>query len=211
MKKLCFIVLGMLPMTVLAQNNGTLSLSTSFQSDHSFRSMYKNDCLYMTCVEPMWHERFYYTAGLGANYRFANQFEISTGIRYSKKREDFTGYPYYFCGTIDYALISIAPVTRHYLEVPAIARYYFLPGKFKIHAESGWIGGYRFDNQHWNTNRWMLSAQSGVGANLFLNRWQFALSANYRLQFELGDRNDFYAVNPHAFGIEFKTAFSLNR
>lgn len=217
MKKLCFILLTMLPLTGITQTNGTLSISTHFQSEHNFISMARNDIMYMTCVEPMWHERFYYSTGLGVNYRFENQFEISSGIRYSKKREELNGYSYYngccdmFCGTVDYALIAVPPLTRHYIEIPVLARYYFLPGKFKLHVESGWMGSYRFDAQQASVNRWMLSAQSGAGVNLFLNRWQLGLDMNYRLQFDLGDRNNFYEVNPHAFGIEFKTAFSLNK
>ena len=213
MKKFFLILLAMLPLAGMAQTKGTLSVSTHFQSDHNFISMARNDIMYMTCVEPMWHERFYYSGGLGVNYRFENQFEISSGIRYSKKREEFNGYPYYigFCGTVDYTLVAAPPLTRHYVEVPVLARYYFLPGKFKLHVESGWMGSYRFDEQQASVNRWMLSAQSGVGANIFLNRWQFGLGVNYRLQFDLGERNNFFEVNPHVFGFEFKTAFSLNR
>ncbi|XOV67887.1 MAG: outer membrane beta-barrel protein [Fluviicola sp.] len=210
MKKFCLILFGLLPWLGMAQTNGTLSISGHLQSEHNFIPMATNDILYWNCAEPMWYRQFHYTTGLGLNYRFDNQFELSTGIRYSRKKEQLNGYGY-FCGTTDCMIIAIAPRTRHYIEMPLLARYYFLPGKFKIHVESGWIGSYRVDNQYQESqNSWLLSAQSGVGVSYFVNRWQFGLGANYRLQIDLEDRNDFYVINPHAFGIEFKTAFSLN-
>jgi len=211
MKSLYFILLLLLPMVSYSQDKGALTLSTHFQSEHNFIPMRRNDFMHLHYIEPMWQKRFHYTTGLGINYRFSNNFEISSGVRYSRKREEMNGYPYYFCGTVDYYLLSIAPLTRHYVEMPLLARYYFLPGKVKLHLESGWIGSYQVDSQvKYKEHNWMLSAQSGVGINLFLNRWQLGLGANYRLQFDLGERNTFYSVNPHAFGFEFKTAFSLN-
>ncbi len=208
MKKLGLLLLLLLPMTSFGQSNGTWSVSTHFQSEHNFVPMMRNDIMHLHYIEPMWQKRFHYTTGLGINYRFKNQLEISSGIRYSRKKEELNGY-YYFCGTVDY--IAAAPRTRHYIEMPVMARYYILPGKFKLHVETGWIGSYRMDNQQYSDKQsWMLSPQSGIGVNLFLNRWQFGLGANYRLQFDFGERTPFYSVNPHAFGIEFKTAFSLN-
>lgn len=201
----------LLPMAGIAQEKGTWSVSTHFQSEHNFIPIMRNDFGYWSVIEPMWQKQYHYTTGLGVNYRFANNFELSSGIRYSRKREEMNGYPYYFCGTVDYYLISVAPLTRHYVEMPVLARYYFLPGKIKMHVESGWIGSYRVGEYATTTQHdWMLSAQTGIGVNLFLNKWQFGLGANYRLQFDLGDRDPFYSVNPHAFGFEFKTAFSLN-
>lgn len=212
MKKLCLLLLLITPMFGFGQNNGTWSVSTHFQSDHSFIPAMHDD-IYYPMIEPMTYDRFHYSTGFGVNYRFANQLELSTGLRYSKKREEMTGYPYYgFCGTVDWMLISYMPSTRQYIEAPLLARYYFLPGNLKLHVESGWIGSYRVDRFSYSKeHEWMLSAQTGVGVNLFLNRWQFALGANYRLQFDLAaNRSYFSAMNPHAFGFEFKTAFSLN-
>ncbi|MCR9173510.1 MAG: PorT family protein [bacterium] len=211
MKKAIIFIIALLPVTSFGQMNGTWSVSSHFQKDMHFTPI--NTCGFgiMKCIEPMWYDRFHYTAGLGVNYRFENQFELSSGLRYSKKKEEFSGYPLE-CGNIDFCFIGIAPVTRRYVEMPVLARYYFLPGKIKMHVESGWIGSYRVDENYYNTEHdWLLSAQTGVGVNLFLNRWQFGLGANYRLQFDLTERNDIYSIQPHAFGIEFKTAFSLNK
>ena len=210
MKNICFLLLILVQMAGFTQDNGTWSISAHFQSDHNFIPMIQND-VYWHTPEPMLHERFYYTGGVGVNYRFANQFELSSGIRYSKKREDFNSSNYFICGDINLPFSSIIPFTRHYLEVPVLARYYFLPGKVKIHVESGWIGSYRLDRfSESHPHDWMISAQTGIGVNWFLNRWQFGLGANHRLQFDLGERNVFFVMNPNVFGIEFKTAFSLN-
>lgn len=210
MKKLCLLLMMSISAIGFSQEKGTWSVSTHFQSEHNFVPMLRNDMLYWNVVEPMWQKRFHYTTGLGINYRFPNNLELSTGVRYSRKREELNGY-YYYGPTICYDYISVVPLTRHYIEMPLLARYYFLPGKVKMHVESGWIGSYQLETKNKAVNsEWLMSAQTGVGVNLFLNRWQFGLGANYRLQLELGERNNFYSLNPHAFGIEFKTAFSLN-
>lgn len=195
-----------------SQDKGTWSISSNFQSDHNFIRPKMNDIYYIHSIEPMFQQTFQFSSGLGINYRTPINLEFSTGIRYSSKHEQATGYSHpLFCGTVDYALFSYAPVKQNYIEIPLLARYYFLPGKIKMHVETGWIGSYQIEkNASWSNSSWLMGAQAGVGVNYFVNRWQFGVGANYRLQYQLGERNVFYAINPHAFGFEFKTAFSLN-
>ncbi|GAB5418974.1 MAG: hypothetical protein Crog4KO_00450 [Crocinitomicaceae bacterium] len=201
-------------MLSFGQDNGTWSISSQFQTDHNFIQLKTNETIFMTCVEPMWPQTLQFTSGIGVSYRFSNNLEFSTGVRYSRKRQQMTGYMYnspLFCGTPDNCYISYIPMSQNYLEVPLLARYYFLPGKFKMHLEGGSVGSYQMkQNGSWSNASWLLGAQAGVGIDYFVNRWQFGIGANYRLQYQLGNRNYFYAINPHAFGFEFKTAFSLN-
>lgn len=210
MKNVALILFCIIPLMGLSQNKGTWSISTNIQSDRNFIAPNVHDYY---IIEPTPKKTLQFTGGLGVNYRFANNFELSSGIRYSRKHQDVTLgiMPYYFCGTVDYELLYASPVDQSFIEIPLLARYYFLPGKLKMHVESGWIGSYQLEKDASFSERLlMVGAQTGLGVNYFLNRWQIGLSANYRLQFEFGDRNPNYGINPHAFGFEFKTAFSLN-
>ncbi len=214
MKKRILLLLLVVPMLSFGQNQGTWSISSQLQSDHNFIQPNVNDIMFISCIEPKWQSKLQFTTGFGVSYRLPNNLEFSTGFRFSRKQEQLTGYTYndpLFCGTIDYCLFSYSPIHQNYLEVPLLARYYFLPGKLKLHVESGMVGSYQMQkNTDWSNTSWLVGAQAGVGINYFVNRWQFGLGANYRLQQQLGNRNYFYAINPHVFGFEFKTAFSLN-
>lgn len=211
MKNVAFLLFCIVPLMGFSQDKGTWTISSNFQTDHNFIAAKINNYFY---IEPKPKVSPQFTAGIGINYRFANNFELISGVRYSQKNFNVSlgNSPYYFCGTADYDLIYWAPLYRNFIEVPLLARYYFLPGKFKLHVESGWIGSYQLEEDaSFSQRSFLLGAQTGFGVNYFLNRWQISLSANHRLQFELGTRNQYYSINPHAFGFEFKTAFSLNK
>ena len=210
MKKICIILLGLLPFGVLAQEKGTWSVSTHLQSEHALDAQMSNDLYYPMVIEPMTFKRLHFTTGFGLNYRLANNLEFSSGIRYSRKKEVFGNYIFPGCFVGSQQLIY-APVTRQFIEIPVLARYYFLPGKIKLHVESGGVASYQLQTaNHSKFTTMVLSPQTGIGIDLFLNRWQFALGANYRMQFEFGDRSSNFNLARHALGIEFKTAFSLN-
>lgn len=212
MKKLSLLLLCFVPMMGFGQDRGKWTVSTHFQTDHNFIDQKVHDIYYIHAPDIYYKPSFQFTTGVGINYRLPKNLEFSTGLRFSQKNQDLV-YWNYFCGTgmIDCLPPSYNPITRQFLEIPLTARYYFLPGKFKLHVESGWNTSYRLGKSPSSTKpEWILGAQGGFGVNYFMNRLQIGLGVNYSYRKQFGGRTFGYRLNQHVFGLELKTAFTIN-
>jgi hypothetical protein len=132
-----------------------------------------------------------FTAGVTTEVSFTKLLALRTGLLYSNR--DYTGkfscYSCYYEQNID-PFRERETIKQRYLDVPLIARFYVLPGRFSLYADAGLIGNFLIENgtevyQHdlnkVESNDIILSGEAGVGVSYLLNRKiEVSLTAAWR-------------------------------
>lgn len=211
LRNILLLSLGLFAFSSQAQIDKQLRIGIDAQYDFPFGDGY--NCFYGYPV--LWNDvsqslysykRYYFSTGATIRYGLTEQIELGSGIYFSRK--EVSNVYYYGCFT-PYPAEVYVPNYNNFLEIPLTARFYTLPGKFKLHMELGQKIGLNINTFRGNdSDSYRYCLMGGAGINYFLNRFQFTLSANYSRQLNLG-----YDVNNvrNNLGISLNTSFSIGR
>lgn len=135
-----------------------------------------------------------FTAGINTEIKLLTRLSLRTGLLYSKK--DYTGYfgcpkCYYYDALPESYSSNTEPETviQRYLEIPAIARFYFVQKQFSLFADAGFNGSFLVQNSttsDWDdsqvkSNNFILNAEAGVGASYTIVKFiEITITTVYR-------------------------------
>jgi hypothetical protein len=133
-----------------------------------------------------------FTAGITTELSILSRLSLRTGLLYSNK--DYTGY--FGCPTCYYYDAFAYPyefgretIRQRYLEVPAVARYYFVQDQLSVFADAGVGGSFLVQNQSTSdldgsvvkSNNFILNAEVGVGASYTIVKFiEISITTVYR-------------------------------
>jgi len=128
-----------------------------------------------------------FTSGLVGEWSFNSNFDIGSGVNYSRK--DFSAR--YYCNVCDFLTTpSREPIKVRFVEIPVFVRYNIFDKQFGVHVEAGINSGYltnTINSSYTGTisaNRFQLSGLVGLGINLDLGqRINLSLSSDFRQSF----------------------------
>jgi hypothetical protein len=128
-----------------------------------------------------------FTTGLIGEWSFSSNFDIGSGINYSRK--DFSGT--FYCTVCEFLLApQPEPIKVRFVEIPIFVRYYIFNKQFDVHVEAGITSGYlvnTINSSYTGTlsaNKFQLSGQVGLGIDLDLGqRINLFLSSDFRQSF----------------------------
>lgn len=133
-----------------------------------------------------------FTAGITTELSILSRLSLRTGLLYSNK--DYTGY--FGCPTCYYYDMFSYPyeprretIRQRYLEVPAVARYYFVQDQLSVFADAGVGGSFLVQNESTSdfdasvvkSNNFILNAEVGVGASYTIVKFiEISVTTVYR-------------------------------
>lgn len=176
MKKLLFGLLGLLFSLNSYSQTGKFRPGVFYSFDNNFSSDRISFDKYSGYSAD--YNKSNFSAGLSLDYSISGKLILVSGINYSDK--SFTGK--YYCDVCD---ISTPPgpekIEIQFIEIPVIAKYYFLRSRFDVFAEGGignlWRVNHKTDLE---VEKYFLSAKLGGGIEYpFLDRYSLQLSVVY--------------------------------
>ena len=190
MKTFITIILLLSTLTVLSQNNSEnrdkWKVGVTISPD-----IYFNSTSILTTEETGYRSLdpsgFNFTSGLVGQLSVNTNFDIGSGINYSRK--DFSGT--YYCNVCDFAVSpKPEPIKLRFIEIPIVVRYKIFDKKFDVYVDAGLTSGYltntintRYEGTL-SANKFQLGGQFGLGIDLDLGqRINLFLSSDYKQSF----------------------------
>jgi hypothetical protein len=133
-----------------------------------------------------------FTAGVTTELKLLSRLSLRTGLLYSNK--DYTGL--FVCATCSSDLMlgdlynaERERITQRYLEIPAVARFYFVQKQFGLFADAGVTGNFLVQNESTNnvgdskikSNNFILNAEVGIGVSYTIVKYiEISITTVYR-------------------------------
>lgn len=134
-----------------------------------------------------------FTAGITTEIQLVSRLSFRTGLLYSNK--DYTGFfgcpaCYYDWTELSQYDASRETIKQRYLEVPAVARFYFIQNRFSLFGDAGVGGSFLVENENANynaearqvkSNNFIFNAEVGVGVSYTIVRYiEISITTVYR-------------------------------
>jgi hypothetical protein len=213
MKTLFTIILFLSTLTVLCQNNsenkGKWKVGLTISPDIYFnaKSISLTETTGFGSIDP---SESNFTSGLIGEWSFNSNFDISSGINYSRK--DFSGT--FYCTVCEFLIApQPEPIKVRFVEIPIFIRYHIFDKQFDVYIEAGITSGHLINaikptyTGTLSANKFQLSGQVGLGIDLDLGqRINLFLSSDFRQSFTnlLVDSNFKFRSVGFITGIKYK-------
>jgi hypothetical protein len=188
MKKLLIAFFVLVSASAFAQNISVTKIGISYSLDQQRLPDQVNihEFYGYRSVEPGTN----FTGGITTELKLNSRLSLRTGLLYSNK--DYTGI--FVCATCEYDMMSSyasdqETIKQRYLEVPAIARFYFVQKQFGFFAEAGVTNNFLVQNQSSSnigdsqvkSNNFILNAEGGIGVSYTIIKYiEISITTVYR-------------------------------
>jgi hypothetical protein len=188
MKKLLIAFFVLVSSSAFAQNISVTKIGIGYSFDQQFLpdQVYIHEFYGYSSIE----RGNNFTAGINTELKLHSRLSLRTGLLYVNR--DYTGI--FMCATCDYdMMLNYVPgretIKQRYLEVPAVARFYFVQKPFGLFADAGIASNFLVQNQSSSnmgdseikSNNFILNAEVGVGVSYTIVKYiEISITTVYR-------------------------------